>query len=63
VVTVAPPRADGLDHVAVERLVRETFVFLLEREPRSSILTVFDLTVVARYFPEFEAEIARRLGG
>ena len=45
----------------VERLVDETFRFLLEREPASSILRSFDLTVVARYFPEYDAEIAHRL--
>jgi hypothetical protein len=45
----------------VERLVSETFVFLLEREPASSILRSFDLTVVARYFPEYPAEIRTRL--
>jgi hypothetical protein len=44
-----------------ERLVHETFAFLLEREPRSSILARFDLPVVARYFPEYPAEIRRRL--
>jgi hypothetical protein len=45
----------------VERLVAETFRFLLEREPVSSILSSFDLTIVARYFPEYPAEIRRRL--
>ncbi len=45
----------------MERLVYETFAFLLEREPRSSILRAFDLTEVSRYFPEFEAEMAHRL--
>ena len=43
------------------RLVRETFAFLLEREPRSSILQRFDLALVERYFPEYPAEIRRRL--
>jgi hypothetical protein len=47
----------------VERLVAETFRFLLEREPATSILSTFDLTVVARYFPEYPAEIRRRLSG
>jgi hypothetical protein len=47
----------------VERLVSETFVFLLEREPVSSVLPSFDLDVVGRYFPEYRAEILRRLGG
>jgi hypothetical protein len=46
----------------VERLVSETFVFLLEREPVSSILPRFDLTVVERYFPDYPTEIRRRLG-
>jgi len=43
------------------RLVRETFAFLLEREPRESILTRFDLPVVERYFPEYPSEMRRRL--
>ena len=45
----------------IDRLVHETFVFLLEREPRSSILARFDLPVVERYVPEYPAEIRRRL--
>ncbi len=45
----------------IERLVRETFTFLLEREPRTSILARFDLPVVERYFPEYPDEIQRRL--
>jgi hypothetical protein len=46
----------------IERLVRETFAFLLEREPRTSILARFDLPVVERYFPEYPVEMRRRLG-
>jgi hypothetical protein len=45
----------------VERLVTEAFDFLLEREPASSILRTFDLSVVGTYFPEFETEMASRL--
>jgi hypothetical protein len=44
-----------------EELVRRSFEFLLEREPKESILARFDLSVIARYFPEYENEIARRL--
>ncbi len=44
-----------------EALVRESFHFLLEREPKESILGSFDLTVISRYFPAYEREIARRL--
>lgn len=45
----------------VERLVYETFDFLLDREPKESILRTFDLSVVGRYFPEYEHEIRSRL--
>lgn len=41
------------------RLVSRSFEFLLAREPRESILRSFDLTVIGRYFPEWEAEIRR----
>jgi hypothetical protein len=44
-----------------EELVRRSFEFLLEREPKESILTRFDLSVISRYFPEYEREIRRRL--
>jgi hypothetical protein len=42
-------------------LVRHSFEFLLEREPKESILSRFDLPVIGRYFPEYEREIQRRL--
>ena len=45
----------------VERLVEASFRFLLEREPREAILRRFELPVIGRYFPEYEAEIAPRL--
>jgi hypothetical protein len=44
-----------------EALVSESFRFLLEREPKESILRSFDLTVISRYFPEYEREITRRV--
>jgi len=44
-----------------ETLVTESFHFLLERESKESILRSFDLTVIGRYFPEYEREIAKRL--
>jgi len=52
---LAPGAADPTD------LVRESFDFLLEREPKESILPEFDLAVIGRYFPEYEREIGRRL--
>ncbi len=46
-----------------EELIRRSFEFLLEREPKESILSRFDLPVISRYFPEYEREIRKRLGG
>jgi hypothetical protein len=44
-----------------EELVKRSFEFLLEREPKESILASFNLSVIARYFGEYEAEIGRRV--
>jgi hypothetical protein len=44
-----------------EALVTESFRFLLEREPKEAILGSFDLTVIGRYFPEYERVIRKRL--
>lgn len=54
---------DGLDLAAVpaERVLEESFRFLLEREPNTSILASFELPLIARYFPEYEIEMRRRL--
>jgi hypothetical protein len=64
-VTVATDGAVDLaaaaDAADVERLVYETVAFLLERESKESILRSFDITIVSRYFPEFEHEIRSRL--
>jgi hypothetical protein len=49
------------DAVATTELLRRSFEFLLEREPKESILTTFALPVIGRYFPEYEREIRRRL--
>ena len=45
-----------------ESLVRRSFDFLLEREPKESILKSFTLPDVGRYFPEYEREISGRTG-
>ncbi len=62
-VTVSPDDYTRLTNgkVEPEELVRRSFEFLLEREPKESILTRFDLSVIGRYFPEYEREIKRRL--
>ena len=50
---------DGV--VSAEELIRRSFEFLLEREPKESILRTFPLPVIGRYFPEYEREIKGRL--
>ena len=56
-----PPSMEAPSIEAIERLVERTFEFLLEREPKESILRRFDLGVVERYFPDYPALIDRRL--
>ena len=48
-------------NISAEELVRRSFEFLLEREPKESILSQFDLLVIARYFPDYEQQIQKRL--
>jgi hypothetical protein len=52
---LAPGASDPVD------LVEASFVFLLERETKESILREFDLTIIATYFPDYEGEIGHRL--
>jgi hypothetical protein len=47
--------------VSPEILIQKSFEFLLERESNTSILSHFDLPVIARYFPEYEQVIVKRL--
>ena len=44
-----------------EAVIDAAFRFLLDREPKESILTRFDVSVIARYFPDFERELSRYL--
>ncbi len=44
-----------------EECIRTSFEFLLEREAKEAILREFDLTLIGRYFPEYERELSRRL--
>lgn len=39
-------------------LVKRSFEFLLKREPKESILSSFDLSLVQKYFPEYEKMIS-----
>jgi hypothetical protein len=63
VVTVTPSDverwADGSEREDVERLVAKSFDFLLQREPSSAILATFDLSVIQRYFPDYDSAFKR----
>lgn len=51
----------GLSNVQPENLVRETLLFLLEREPATAIRSEFALPDVESYFPEYRDEIVSRV--
>ena len=59
-VTASESLAAELGAPDAEALVRQSFAFLLEREPAGSILPSFDLTVIGRYFPEWHEEMRSR---
>ena len=44
-----------------EELVRISFEFLLEREPRESIMRSFELPIIGRFFGDYRDEMERRL--
>ena len=44
-----------------EECIEAAFRFLLDREPKESILGRFDVTLITRYFPDFERELPRYL--
>ncbi|WP_047532937.1 hypothetical protein [Methylotenera sp. N17] len=58
-VSVQPAYAQKLTQgkISTTELVKQSFIFLLAREPNTSILQQFDLSVIARYFPEYEQQI------
>lgn len=47
-------------HASPESLLVASFEFLLEHEPKESILRRFDLPVIERYFPEYPRVIGKR---
>ncbi len=65
-VTVSEPGSETTYIVTVDRsiegsnnsaLVEASFRFLLDREPKESILSSFNLSVIERYFPEYPQRI------
>ncbi len=43
------------------RCIEAAFEFLLDHEPKESILSKFDVTVILNYFPSFERELGNYL--
>lgn len=43
------------------QLIEASFLFLLDREPKETILRRFDVATIDRYFPEFESQLPRYL--
>jgi hypothetical protein len=52
--------AGGVDREDVESLVVRSFGFLLEREPAGAILGTFELSMIQRYFPEYDRIFRRQ---
>ncbi|MEE2773864.1 MAG: hypothetical protein VYE27_03010 [Pseudomonadota bacterium] len=40
--------------ISKEQFVKKSFLFLLQREPNTSILSDFDIEVIEKYFPEYK---------
>jgi hypothetical protein len=61
-IRVAPGDLDRLASSAPDPtdLVERSLAFLVEREPPTSILRSFNLTVIGQFFPEYETTIRRR---
>ena len=45
----------------LEKVVRDSFVFLLAREPASSIMPEFSLNVISNYFPEYMETLRKKI--
>ena len=43
--------------ISRKKLLEYSFQFLLDREPNTSILSFFELSIISKYFPEYENEI------
>ena len=44
-----------------KELLDFSFKFLLDREPNTSILSKFEITVILHFFPEYESELLQIL--
>ena len=43
-----------IKNLTKKEIIEQSFIFLLEREPNTSILKKFDIEVIANYFPEYK---------
>ncbi len=61
-VTVTPDDVERYaSGASAERLVEASFWFLLEREPKESILSRFKLPVIEQYFSDYPVKIREKL--
>jgi len=47
--------------ITPDEFIKKSFVFLLDRDPKDSILKQFDLAQINDYLPEYEKEIRKAL--
>ena len=47
------------EKVTKKQLLDFSFKFLLDREPNTSIMSSFELTVISRYFSEYENSVEK----
>jgi hypothetical protein len=61
-VSVSEAELSGLvgGDISGEKLIEESFKFLLEREPKEQILAEFPISEIIRYFPDYESQISKR---
>ena len=45
--------------ISPQEFIQCSFEYLLEREPKESILSSFNVSVISRYFPEYPSEILK----
>jgi hypothetical protein len=50
-------------NATADQLLKASFRFLLDREPNTSILPSFELSIIERYYPEYRQKIADYLRG
>ncbi len=56
-VTVGPAEVEALGGATPESLIDASFRFLLDREPKESILGQFELSTIGRYFADYPEKI------